>query len=130
MASFRYERRVAASADTVWNVVRRPESIPEWFPGIVSCEVDGTRRTVHLASGLALDEEILAIDDVSRRFVYRASAPILHFHLGVIDVFDLGADSLVSYSTTAEPDALALVIAGGTAGALVEIARLAEADAP
>jgi len=30
------------------------------------------------------------------------------------------------YSTTAEPDALALIVAGGTIGALEEIRRIAE----
>jgi len=41
MASLRYERRIAATVDAVWDVVRRPESIPNWFPGIVSCTVEG-----------------------------------------------------------------------------------------
>lgn len=35
-------------------------------------------------------------------------------------------DSLCVYSTTAEPDALALIIAGGTVGALDEIQRISE----
>ncbi|MFI5036401.1 MAG: SRPBCC family protein [Acidimicrobiales bacterium] len=126
MASLRYERRIAASADAVWRVVRRPESISEWFPGIVSCTVDGGRRTVVTATGMAMDEEILTIDDTARRFAYRVTSTPLRNHLGVIDVFDLGAnDSLCVYSTTCEPDTLALLIAGGTAGALVEIARRA-----
>ena len=130
MASLRYERRIAASADAVWNVVRRPESIPTWFPGIVSCTVEGNVRVVTTASGVEMPEEILTNDSSIRRFAYRITAPLYRFHLGVIDVIELGPDdSLCVYSTTAEPDPLALIIAGGTLGALDVIQRLAEATA-
>jgi len=126
IASFRYERRIAADADTVWGVIRQPESIPKWFPGIVSCRVEGRIRTITTAVGLEIPEEIVTSDDVLRRFAYRITAPLYTFHLGTIDVIELGPrDALCIYSTTAEPDVLALVIAGGTAGALAEIERLA-----
>ncbi|HUX03600.1 MAG TPA: SRPBCC family protein [Acidimicrobiales bacterium] len=125
MASLRNERRIAAPADVVWNVVRRPESIPDWFPGIVSCHVEGNRRTITTAIGLEMPEEILACDDSLRHFAYRILAPVYKFHLGTIDVIDLGPrDSLCIYSTTAEPDALALVISGATVDALREIERI------
>jgi uncharacterized protein YndB with AHSA1/START domain len=52
MASLKYERRIAATVDAVWDVVRRPESIPNWFPGIVSCTVEGNIRTITTATGL------------------------------------------------------------------------------
>jgi hypothetical protein len=128
MASLRYERRIAASVDAVWDVVRHPESIPNWFPGIVSCTVEGNIRTITTAAGLQMPEEILTIDPMIRRFAYRIIAPLYRFHLGVIDVIELGPlDSLCVYSTTAEPDPLALIIAGGTLGALDVIQQLAEA---
>ena len=127
MASLRHERRIAAAPDTVWEVVRRPESIPEWFPGIVACTVDGNRRVITTATGLEMPEEILAIDSSIRRFAYRITAAPYQFHLGVVDVIEIGPnDSLCVYSTTALPDTLALLIAGGTLGALDEIQRLAE----
>lgn len=128
MASLRHERRIAASADVVWDVVRSPESIPNWFPGIVSCTVDGDVRVITTATGMEIPEKIMTIDSTIRRFAYRVTAPLYTFHLGVIDVIEIGQfDSLCVYSTTAEPDTLALLIAGGTVGALEEIARLAEA---
>ena len=127
MASLRHERRIAAEADTVWQVVRRPESIPEWFPGIVSCTVEGNIRVITTAAGLEIPEEILANDDSLRHFAYRITAPQYAFHLGVIDVFAIAPnDSLCVYATTALPDTLALLIAGATVGALNEIQRLAE----
>ena len=64
-----------------------------------------------------------------RHFAYRITAPQYAFHLGVIDVIAIAPkDSLCVYSTTALPDTLALLIAGGTVGALNEIQRLAEAS--
>ncbi len=129
MASLRHERRIAADADTVWEVVRRPESIPRWFPGIVSCSVEGNLRVITTAAGLEIPEEILANDDASRHFAYRITAPQNQLHLGEIDVFEVAAhDSLCAYTTTAIPDVLAILIAGGTVGALEEIQRLAEKE--
>ncbi|HEY5267208.1 MAG TPA: SRPBCC family protein [Acidimicrobiales bacterium] len=130
MASLRHERRIKAPADVVWNVITRPESIPEWFPGIASCTVEGSTRIVVTASGMAMPEEILCNDALQRRFAYRVTAPAFTFHFASIDVIELGAhDSLCVYSTTAEPDTLALLIAGGTVGALEEIQRIAESRA-
>lgn len=130
MASLRHERRIAADADIVWEAIRRPESIPTWFPGIVSCTVEGTKRVITTAAGIEMPEEILTIDPLIHRFAYRITSPLYRFHLGVIDVIALGpSDSLCAYSTTAEPDPLALLIAGGTVGALDEIQKIAEATA-
>ena len=130
MASLRYEKRIKASADAVWSVVTRPESIPEWFPGIVSCTVEGTTRVVTTASGMKIPEEIVCNDSLQRRFAYRITASAYTFHFASIDVIDLGDnDSLCVYSTTAEPDTLALIIGGATVGALLEIQRIAESRA-
>jgi hypothetical protein len=127
VASLRHERRIATDADVVWEVIRRPESIPTWFPGIVSCTVEGMLRLITTANGMVIPEEILSIDHALRHFAYRITAPPYTFHLGVIDVFQIApGDSLCVYSTTALPDTLALLIAGGTVGALSEIKRLAE----
>ena len=129
VASLRHERRIAADADTVWEVVRRPESIPQWFPGVVSCTVEGNLRVITTATGLEIPEEILSVDDTLRHFAYRITAPPYTFHLGVIDVIEIATnDSLCVYSTTALPDTLALLIAGGTVGALDQIQRLAESS--
>jgi hypothetical protein len=127
MASLRYERRIAASADLVWSIITRPESILEWFPGVVSCVVEGTLRTITLASGLVFPEEIICNDALQRRFAYRITSPFFKSHLATVDVIELGeSDTLCVYSTTAEPDTLALINAGGTLGALGEIQRIAE----
>ncbi len=129
MATIRFERRIAAAADTVWGLIAPPERISEWFPGIVSCRVDGRTRVITLASGIEMPEEILTIDPLIRRFQYQITAPIYRFHRGTIDVIALGeSDCLCVYSTDSDPDVLALVIGGGTYGALKEIERLALAS--
>lgn len=125
--TLRYEMRIRRPAADVWRLAGDPARLHEWFPGMVGCDVDGTRRTVHLASGVSFPEEILTVDDVQRRFQYRLGLPILRHHTGTIDVIDLGDEtSLVVYATDADPRTLALVIAGGTAGALDELKRLME----
>ena len=86
--------------------------------------VDGTTRVITTVTGMAMPEEIVTNDPIQRRFQYRATSPIFTSHLGTIDVFDLeDSRSLVSYSTDAEPDALALMIGGATGNALHELRR-------
>ncbi|HUV57392.1 MAG TPA: SRPBCC family protein [Acidimicrobiales bacterium] len=127
MASLRQQRRINADVETVWDIVRRPESIPDWFPGIVSCTVNGRTRVIRTATGLEFSEEILTIDPLLHRFVYRVTSHPIQFHLGVIDVIAIAPrDCLCIYSTTAEPDVFALLIGGGTAAAVDEIKRQAE----
>jgi hypothetical protein len=128
MATVRYERRIAAPADIVWDVYHRPETIHLWFPGVTSCSMDGNIRTLNLANGIAMPEEIMTIDPVLRRFQYRVTSPLYRFHLGTIDTIALSDDEcMLIYSTTSDPDVLALVIGGGTYHAMNEIARQAEA---
>ncbi len=127
MASLRHEVRIAAAADVVWEIIKDPTEIPEWFPGVESCTVDGSTRVLKTKNGMEIPEKILAVDPILRRFAYRITAPLYTFHLGTIDVIALGEnDTLCVYSTTAEPDALALIIAGATAEALAEIKHHAE----
>ena len=128
LASLRHEIRIHRPAADIWPRVGDPARLHEWFPGITACQVDGTMRVITLGSGLPLPEEILVNDPVQRRFQYRITAPLFVHHRGTIDVIDLGdGTSLVVYSTEADPRAMALVIAGGTAGALAELKRQMEA---
>ncbi len=127
MASVRFERRIAAPAERVWALVGDPSRIVEWFPGVLEARVEGDRRTLRLATGVEMPERILADDPRTRHFAYRLETDLVRFHLGAIDVFELGpSDTLCVYSTTAEPDTMALVIGGATDEALDAIARLSE----
>jgi len=126
----RRHRIIAASADEAWAVVRRADLLHLWFPGIDSCTVEGDVRTIVTGVGLPIPEQILACDDIQRRFQYRITAPLFREHLGTIDVLPLDeASCLVIYSSDVEPAALALVLGGATQGALDELARQLEAGA-
>ena len=82
---------------------------------------------ITLGSGVSMPEEILALDDLQRRFQYRITAPMFVHHRGTIDVVDLGDGTcLVTYQTDADPRTMALTIGGATAGALDELKRQME----
>ncbi len=126
MATVRFERRIAAPVNTVWSVFCDPASIVQWFPGVTGVTVDGSQRVITLRSGIQMPEEILTVDPLIHRFQYRVTSALYRMHLGTIDAIELGpVDTLCIYSTTAEPHVMALVIGGGTYGALKEIERLA-----
>ena len=126
--TLRHEIRINRPAADVWALAGDASKLHHWFPGIVDCSVDGTTRIITTGTGIPMPEEILACDNTLRRFQYRLTMPIVRDHRGTIDVIDLGDDTcLVVYSTECDPRTMALVIAGGTAGALAELKRQMEA---
>lgn len=128
--SLRHEIRIQRSAADVWALAGDATKLHTWFPGIIDCTVDGNMRVITMGTGLPMPEEILLIDHTQRRFQYRITAPLFVHHRGTIDVIELADDEcLVVYSTEADPRTMALVIAGGTAGALAELKRQMEAPA-
>ena len=129
--TIRHEIRIARRADGVWALAGDAAKLHTWFPGIVNCTVDGTTRVITMGTGMPMPEEILVNDNSQRRFQYRITAPLFVHHRGTIDVIELGADEcLVVYSTEADPRTMALVIGGGTAGALAELKRRMELTTP
>jgi hypothetical protein len=127
LGSVRHEIRIHRPIDEVWELAGDPTRLHEWFPGITSCTVDGTTRTIVLGSGLTFPEEILVDDRIGRRFQYRITSPMFTYHRGTIDGIDLGDGTcLVAYSTEADPRTMALTIAGATGGALDELKRRVE----
>jgi len=136
MATIRREITLDQPADLVWSVVTRVDLLHLWFPGLVDCTMatgpDGAVRTVHLASGITMDEHIVVNDTDQRRLQYSITSPPLRSHLGVVDVIELSESScLVVYSCDATPNPMALVIGGACGGALEELARqFAAGDGP
>jgi hypothetical protein len=123
-ASIRREVRIRCDADTVWSWVGAADRLPEWWPGITACTVDGDDRTITMGSGLPLPEQLLTVDAIQRRFQYRITGPIVREHLSTLDVLDLGdGTSLVVYAVDADPSTMALVI-GGAAGSALEHLRM------
>jgi hypothetical protein len=127
--SVRHEVRLACPPDAVWAVVGEPTRLPEWFPGIDSCTVEGDQRVVITRSGLMMPEQLLTIDPTLRRFQYRITAPLFKEHLGTVDVHALAdGSSLVVYSVDADPAALALVIGGAARAGLANLPALLGLD--
>ncbi len=125
--SIRRQVRVGAPARHVWALVGDPARIPEWFPGIIECTVEGTQRVVTTGSGIPIPEEIVTNDPLQRRFQYRITGPIMREHLSTIDVIDLGDDtSLVVYSVDADPATMALVLGGAAGNALDNVRHMLE----
>ena len=123
--SMRHSIRLDCAADRVWDIVGAPERLPEWWPGIESCEVNGDSRTIFTRSGLPMPEKLLTIDHNQRRFQYRITAPLFVEHLSTIDVHDLADGTcLTVYSVDAEPAVLALVIGGAARAALGRLPEL------
>ncbi len=127
LGSIRHQIRIQCPAATVWELAGDATRLPEWFPGITSCEVTGNLRVITLGSGMVLPEEILVNDATQRRFQYRITTSMFVHHRGTIDVIDLGDDTcLVVYSTDADPRTMALTIGSATAAALDELKRQME----
>jgi hypothetical protein len=127
-ASARRERRIPVGADEAWAVVRRPELLHLWFPGLTHCVVEGGQRTVTTGAGLTLVEDLLLCDDLQRRFQYRISGGFFREHLATIDVIELGSDEcLVTYASDADPATMAVILGGVMEAALAELARQLEA---
>jgi len=117
--SVRREVRIRRTAEEVWAVVGDPARIQDWFPGIVDSTVDGSTRVITTGAGIPMPEEILTNDPILRRFQYRITAPIVQEHLSTLDVHDLGDGTcLAVYSADADPNTMALIIAGAAGSAL------------
>ena len=74
--TIRHEIRINRPAADVWALAGDAAALHTWFPGIVSCTVDGNQRVIVMGTGLPMPEEILVIDNNQRRFQYRITAPL------------------------------------------------------
>jgi hypothetical protein len=129
VATMRQHTFIERPADDVWAVVRDPAAVTRWFPRMEAVTMDGSRRTITLASGLPLVEEVSVRDDL-RRFQYRLLGPLpVEHHLATIDVIADGDDRcVVVYSTEVVPHALAYILDGAVIDALASLTDLMEAS--
>lgn len=110
MSEIRSHVIIAAAADDVWRIVSDAPNIANWMPAMTDSTGDATRRTVTLADGSKLIEDIVTNDSDRRRFQYRVvggDLPVTR-HLGTVDVLSVAENqSIVVYSTELEPAELA-----------------------
>jgi hypothetical protein len=123
--SIRREVRIQRPAAQVWELVGDPARVQEWFPAIESSAVDGDKRAVRFTSGLEIDERIVTLDPIQRRFQYEMDAPLCRTHLGTLDVMGIDEENcLVVYGTDAEPATMALVLSGAVGAALERLSSI------
>ena len=95
MATVRKEMLIDAPADEVWDAVRDFGAVHERLaPGfVIDAQVDGDTRTVTFFNGAVAREQLIAIDDESRRFVYSVVDSPLGFthHNASAQVFPAGS---------------------------------------
>ena len=127
MGTVRRHVFIARSADDVWGLVGDPARLHEWFP-TTATEIQGSKRWVSLASGLRFEEDIVTLDHDLRRFQYRiVNTPIVQSHLGTVDVIADGPSRcVVVYSTDADPEVMALMIAGAAGDGLERLRTMME----
>lgn len=119
MATVRHHVVVDVPAATAWALLGDPSRVSEWFPGITGCDLDGTARTVHLATGLSMPEELVTVDALQRRFQYSLRVPMVRSHLSTLDVLELDDGRCCCvYGVDADPPVMALVIGGAAAEGL------------
>jgi hypothetical protein len=106
----------------VWALVGDAGGVTAWFPGMTDVKVDegGRRRTITLASGMPLVENVVTVRHDLRRFQYRLLGPLpVTSHLATIDVVPDGdRRCVVLYSTDVVPHALAFILDGAVRAAL------------
>jgi uncharacterized protein YndB with AHSA1/START domain len=125
--SVRRHVRIDCPADAAWSLLGDPERLPEWWPGIVSAQVDGSSRVVTTGAGLPIPEAIVTNDRLARRFQYRITGPVVQEHLSTLDVLDLEDGTCVAvYGADAVPATMALVIAGAAGSALEKAKSILE----
>lgn len=127
VGTVRHHVVVEVPSERAWALLGDPARLAEWFPGITGCVVEGTTRTVTLATGFELPEELVTVDDLQRRLQYALRLPILRHHLSTIDVMaiDEGRCCCV-YGVDADPAVMALVIGGTAQGGLARAKALLE----
>ena len=111
MAEVKVREQVAASAATVWELIRDFGDLLKWAAGIESCEVDGAGigavRTLGIPGGGSVVERLEAFDDQARSFSYSMLEPIvlpLKNYRATVQISEDGADRCtIDWSSSFEP---------------------------
>lgn len=103
--------RIAASADTVWQLVGGFQALPNWLPTIATSESDEGGRVRHLTTqtGETISERLESYDNQGRTYSYSITEgpfPVTDY-LATLKVNANGEqDALVEWSGTFTPDGI------------------------
>jgi carbon monoxide dehydrogenase subunit G len=108
MATIRKEIRIQASPERVWEALRDVGALHTRLAvGFVAdTRMDGGARVVTFANGMTVREEIVAIDDATRRVVWAIVGQQFHHYNGAAQVFDDDDGTRFVWTTDLLPDEL------------------------
>ena len=102
--------QIAADPAKVWTMLGRFDGLEAWMPSIESCEGTGSgpgaKRTLTMGDGASVIEELVSVDESTRRYTYKileAPLPIKNY-LSAISVTAEGSGSGVSWACEFDAD--------------------------
>lgn len=110
MANVKLDTRLPVAADALWRVIGGFNALPQWHPAVASSEATGesagAKRTLSLAGGGSIVEELEGADSADRSYRYSILSgplPVADYHseLKVVDNGD--GTSTVEWSSRFEP---------------------------
>ena len=119
---------IARPAADVWAVIADVGRIHVWFPAFSGSSMAGNERTVVLATGLPIVEQIVLVDHEQRRLQYQVRPNgLIADHRATVDVIADGpARCVLVYSTDLAPNPLVLTFGSGIGDAVANLAQLLE----
>ena len=97
--------------DAVWKRLRQVGLAHELFAGVlVDGRIDGDLRTVTFANGMVVTEQILGVDEPSKRVAYSVIDGPFERHAASMQAIAEGAGSRVLWFSEFKPDALSEMV--------------------
>jgi carbon monoxide dehydrogenase subunit G len=108
MASLHRDLPIAASADSVWTIVRDFHGVQRLASGfVVDSKLDGDARIVTFANGNVAREMLVDCDEARRRLVYAISNERVRHYNASVEVVADGANSRLLWTVDVLPHEIA-----------------------
>jgi carbon monoxide dehydrogenase subunit G len=117
MATIRKEAQIDASPERVWDALRDVGALhTRLVPGfVVDARMDGNARVVTFGNGMVAREDIVSVDERTRRVTWAIVGQQFHHYNGAAQVLDDDSGARFVWTTDLLPDELA-----GTVAAMME----------
>ena len=101
MATLRETLRLRAPAAAVWDAVRDVGEVPGF---VTEARLEQGARVITFVNGITVREEIVSVDDDSRRLAYAIPRGRFLHYQGTVDVEEDGAGSRLVWTVDLLPD--------------------------
>jgi hypothetical protein len=71
MSNLRVSQSYAVAPATLWGIVGAPAGIAAWHPAMAQSPMDGDKRTITLADGAVINEQVIRHSDDDMAYTYR-----------------------------------------------------------